>query len=437
MEIKGRNWSPRGTRRRGFKSFTSRLAVRVLAVVAVIGTYHCLDLHIQYRNSMRAKYSATQFTALSDYDQATLSSHGWEVDSGSPNPDRAALLDNRKHWKRLGGGREGDVFTYNDTVIKVYNEQTSPFRNCMPGSAGRGPRRWPTEIPASLVMGGHEGISTPPNQGAYKDMFVPVKDYFLAASDPSQAPKWHLVTPFLKSGTLKTLAKKLRTSETPLTYREVDVMFRPSFEALLDALHDLHRSHDLCHDDVKMDNVFVASGDDPRAWKIGDLGNAREPGHAYHASRLWIADTPQLRDCRANDALRLARSYLSFVRLAAGDPQRFDAAFYDGVEPLSRFYWAAAGAGAASLASAADVKGLSEAYPPMRDGDEMVWDAVEPAEVDASGTTTALVTTLFGWNPLLRNTITMELRVGAKEDLGQLFGLTNIFGVPVTACPVV
>ncbi|KAK2031708.1 hypothetical protein LX32DRAFT_256571 [Colletotrichum zoysiae] len=210
--MKGRNWSPAGARRRGLKSFAARLSLRILAVASIVFMYHVLELHFRYREAMRLKYLPTVFGNLSERDEALLAGTGWEPGADATNAERRALLDNRRHWKRLGKGREGETFTFNDTVIKVYDEESSPFRNCMPSTGGP-PRRWPTEIPASLVMGGREGSSSssssPPGDDPNKEMFVPVKDYFLAAADPLQPPKWHLVTPFLKSGTLKNLAKKL------------------------------------------------------------------------------------------------------------------------------------------------------------------------------------------------------------------------------------
>ncbi|KAF9876666.1 hypothetical protein CkaCkLH20_06074 [Colletotrichum karsti] len=432
LKLRTCNWSPRGTRRRGVAGFATRHALRFLAIAAIFTTYHCLDLHVRYRNSVRDKYSSTQFTILSDYDEAVLGSSGWEPDSHSSNPDRMAMLEDRPSWKRLGGGREGEAFIYNNSVIKVYNEESSPFRNCMPDTDD-GTRRWPTEIPVSLIMGGHQDASTPPNDDVYSDMFVPVQDYFLATTNPSQPPKWHLVTPFLKAGTLFKLAKRLRTSENPPTYHEVDMMFRPSFESLLSALDYLHLAHNLCHDDIKMDNIFVGSETDPRRWKLGDLGNAREPEHPYHFTPLWTADTPQLRDCRANDALRLTKSYLEFIRIASGNPGDFDVAFFQGVEPASRFYWTIAGS--KSPVSAATVRELSQGYPPMSEGDDMFWAALGRVEVKNAGGLNGVTKAFFGWSVPLGVAVIRELRVGAKELMGQIFGLTGILGVPIAACP--
>ncbi|KAL0936272.1 uncharacterized protein CTRU02_208487 [Colletotrichum truncatum] len=435
IKVKDRSWTHRGARLRGVKSLTSRLGFRFIIFAALVTIYHCLDLHIRYRNSMRAKYSATQFTKNTGYYEADLSRPSWETGRQSEPLERVILLENKKNWKRLGGGREGEVFIYNNSVIKVYDEESSPFRNCMQSISGN-PKRWPTEIPASLIMGGHDESLSALNDDSQKDMFVPVKDYFLAASGSLQSPKWHLVTPFYKEGTLSKLAKKLRTSDNPPSYHEIDMMFRPSFESLLSALDHLHQTHNLCHDDIKMDNIFVASEHDPRRWKVGDLGNAREPEHPYHFTPLWTADTPQLRDCRANDALRLVKSYLKFVRIASGNPEDFDVAFFQGVEPVSRLYWTMALDKSFILAE--DARQLSRAFPPLRDDDSAWWAGMDSVKVKAAHSgVNALITALVGWNVSLGRAVTEELRVGAKEVLGQMLGLTGIMGVPISPCQTV
>ncbi|KAK1978865.1 LOW QUALITY PROTEIN: hypothetical protein LZ30DRAFT_751840 [Colletotrichum cereale] len=434
--MKDRNWSPVGTRRRGLRSFAARLTLRLLAVASIVVVYHVLELHFRYREAMRAKYLPTVFGNLSEHDEAILASTGWEEPNmDATNAERSALLDNRRHWKRLGMGREGDTFTFNNTVIKVYNEESTPFRNCMQNTRGP-PRRWPTEIPASLVMGGLEGGSPPPDNDPNKELFVPVKDYFLAATDPLLPPKWHLVTPFLQSGTLKNLARRLRASGGDggggggPSHRELDRAFRPSFESLLAALEDLHAAHGLCHDDVKLDNVFVGSERDPGRWKLGDLGNAREPGHPYHATALWTADTPQLRDCRANDALRLTR----FLRRAGGDPAAFDEALFRGVEAFSRLYWAVVARAAHAPAGPATAAQLSRAYPPDGDGDGSPWMTTQPADVGGSRGWAPAAEAVLGWKWSLASAVKRELRVGAKEGPGKFWGLTWLFGIPVGAC---
>ncbi|GJC83066.1 hypothetical protein ColLi_05904 [Colletotrichum liriopes] len=380
---------------------------------------------------MRAKYMPTEFGILPDYDEETLARTEWNRDTDTTTMRRKALLDNRQHWKKLGKGREGETFTFNSTVIKVYNEETSPFRNCMQNTGGS-LMRWPTEIPASLIMGGHEDGSSPPNNNPYRELFVPVKDYFLATTDPLMPPKWHFVTPFLKSGTLKKLAKNLHASKDPPSYQELDQMFRPSFESLLSALDNLHLAHNLCHDDIKLENIFVASEYNPRLWKLGDLGNAREPDHPYHFTPLWTADTPQLRDCRANDALRLTRVYLQFLRHSSRNSAEFDEALFQGVDTLSRFYWTVARA--PTPATAAQIWQLSGVYPPQLDGKQTPWLTMQPADVKESRGWAPAAEAVFGWKWSLRGAVKEELRVGAKEDMGKYFGLTWVLGIPIGAC---
>ncbi|KAK1995551.1 hypothetical protein LX36DRAFT_672378 [Colletotrichum falcatum] len=471
--MKGRNWGPGGARRRGLKAFAARLPLRILAVASVVVAYHVLELHFRYREAMRLKYLPTAFDSppwRRDGGEAVLAgaAGGWQpLEGGANAEERGALLDNRRHWKRLGRGREGETFTFNGTVVKVYDEDSSPFRNCMPGNAAAGgpPRRWPTEIPASLAVGGHNngGGDNDDDDEANREMFVPVKDYFLAAADPLQPPKWHLVTPLLKSGTLKSLAKRLRAAGGGPSHGELDRAFRPSFESLLAALESLHAARGLCHDDVKLDNVFVGSeagpdtdtdagadqdrDEDPRRWRLGDLGNAREPGHPYHATALWTADTPQLRDCRANDALRLTRVYLQFLRRAARDTRAFDEALFRGAEPFSALYWAVVRAATAAPAAAAQVARLSRAYPPpppppgeldTEGSSSWITTQQQPIDVRGSGrswvTAAAAAEAVFGWRWSLASAVGRELRVGAKESPGTFWGVTWLLGIPVDAC---
>ncbi|RYP63280.1 hypothetical protein DL771_009351 [Monosporascus sp. 5C6A] len=46
----------------------------------------------------------------------------------------------------------------------------------------------------------------------------------------------------------------------------------------------------------------------------------------------------QSTDCRVNDAARLAKTYVTFLRLASSDEAAFDAAFCAGVGPWSELY---------------------------------------------------------------------------------------------------
>ncbi|KAL2758972.1 hypothetical protein ACRALDRAFT_1062057 [Sodiomyces alcalophilus JCM 7366] len=475
--IKGKSrhtCSPLRPRRKGASSWRllppSRLASRLLALVGFVALFHVVDLHMRFRHALRAKYLPTRFAHLSAQDDALLSRPGWYHGNGPSqqpeNIDRVMLLANRQDWRRLGGGREGEVFVYNGSVIKIYNDGTSPFRNCFPGDATTS-LPWPTEIPATLLLGGFHGY-----QGADEDStsmlrlgFMPVRDYFLASvpgrdGEPT-SPKWHLVTPFLSSGTLETLASTIRrqgevmsesNSFPPRSYRQVDEMYRPAFEGLLTALERMHEQRQLCHDDIKPENIFVASdptqqeGRPPR-WILADLGNARHPDHAYHrTSALWTADTSQLRNCRANDAVRLVKSYAAFVRAACADRADFDADFAEGVGPLSRMYWAVMAkmldrenrvdrdSGGVSAAQAA--ASLSRFYSPSSDAGDGRWPQQERAK-GGQWFPGSVLRTLAGFEEgALRLEVSRALRVGASERMGTVFGLSPLLGVPVSGCRV-
>src|SRR5690606_12814930 len=107
-----------------------------------------------------------------------------------------------------------------------------------------------------------------------------------------------------------------------------------------------HEDHNLCHDDVKTDNIFIspssstANSTGPQ-WLLGDLGNARHPSHPYHSSYLWAPLNSQLPDCRANDVFRLLKSYATFLRRSVSDAHAFDRVFFEGTEAWSCLYWRA------------------------------------------------------------------------------------------------
>ncbi|KAF2005520.1 hypothetical protein P154DRAFT_530717 [Amniculicola lignicola CBS 123094] len=172
--------------------------------------------------------------------------------------------------------------------------------------------------------------------------FLPLQSYFQTPSPSSynEAPTWHLVTPLVKDDTLVHLAH-LHEQQTNHTFREPDALYRPAFNTLLQSLTTLHAAG-FCHDDIKPANIFVST---PRSWILGDLGNVRHLSHPYHTSRIWRSDSAQLADCRANDAVRLLKTYLQFIRQASstskgeGGIGEFDVMFYEGREPLSILYW--------------------------------------------------------------------------------------------------
>ncbi|KAM0325770.1 hypothetical protein ACHAQA_007071 [Verticillium albo-atrum] len=425
----GRTWSPAG--RRVARRLPPRLVVRTLVVVTVLALFHLGDLHLQFRDAMRAKYSATDFTSLTQDEEALLVRNEWQSDV-IDGLDRATLLVNRPHWKRLGRGHEGDVFLFNNSVVKVYREDNSPLRNCVPGKPGM---RWPTEIPATLLLGGLEQERLHDDGDPFRSMFVPVQDYFLASIQDHQPPKWHFVTPFLRAGTAQKLAHDLSTAAEPFSYLELDRIYRPSFHALLSALTHLHTAHNLCHDDVKLDNIFIASAQDPKRWILADLGNARQPDHPYHASALWTADTAQHRDCRINDAVRLTKSYMQFVREAAADRTAFDAALFAGEMPLSRLFWSVMEAPPAS--AAAGVRERSVMYAPHVDGQETPGVALRlPEARPTGGFARGLLGIFMGQEAAAAAQVSSLLRIGAKEQLGKTLGMTAFFGIPQSGCGV-
>ncbi|KAL5119085.1 hypothetical protein ACEQ8H_003009 [Pleosporales sp. CAS-2024a] len=246
------------------------------------------------------------------------------------------LTSNRKDWNILNEGWEGKLFVYKSSVIKTFTPGRSPFRNCAPGMVDK----WPTEIAASLRFAGTEQKTDLDHDENLTRLtgFLPIRAYFKASPTPTSAPEWHLVTPLLRSGNLKDLAKRLSSrSAEGRSARELDATYRPAFEHLLYALQRLHDAR-YCHDDIKPENVFVQNENN---WLLGDLGNLRHVSHPYHSSRLWL-DNKQLPDCRSNDVMRILKSYLQFIKTASRQPEQFDIDFLQGKEPLSRLFWMAA-----------------------------------------------------------------------------------------------
>ncbi|RYO96711.1 hypothetical protein DL765_011511 [Monosporascus sp. GIB2] len=219
------------------------------------------------------------------------------------------LRQKRDEWKRIGGGFEGDLYVYNDTVIKTFVTSRSPLRNCINHFSAS------TEIPAMLLLGGRG------DHVARTAQFMPVKDYFLKPSADTEPASWHLLMPFLRGGNLKKLAQRLRSAGS--AYRDLDDRFRPSFNRVLAALETMRSGHGLCHDDIKPENIFVDSvsaGGAPSdtRWLLADFGNVREPPHPYHSTWIWTRHSNQNADCRVNDTVRLVKTYVTFLRLVGG-----------------------------------------------------------------------------------------------------------------------
>ena len=379
------------------------LRYRIVLVLFIFVLFEQHHFFFIYRGALAAKYASTEFTPSFKREH----SQPWVPDEESAHfQDR--LVANRAAWTTLGEGWEGKTFVYQDSVIKTFTPGRSPFRNCAPGTTKE---KWPTEIPASLYFGGSEHNATPSYGG-----FLPVKASFMATSSTRHA-EWHLVTPLLESGSLENLIMKVRRQGK--LYRDIDTQYRPAFERLLRTLQKLHEAG-YCHDDVKPGNIFVT---DDAHWVLGDLGNLRHISHPYHSSLLW-KENKQLSDCRANDAIRTLKSYMSFVRDSAIDTDAFNADFFETREPLSRLFWSAA---ANSLhLSAVELRVNSTIdYPQLHVEDMLSGSLLAPSRSHPW-------LSLFSqrWSRHYAVNQSLQTRIGEKR--ARRWALTWIFGVPVT-----
>jgi len=422
-----------GSRRRSPTRSTYRLKRTVIHRLALIAGICCalqfLRLHMLARHSLEAKYTTTEFS-----DTAELLHRYDFVLDGDVAANRSALIAAKASWCPLGSGCEGSTFAWDQHVIKTFKPKRSPLRNCLPRELAGNLQsidrrtcslgtRWPTEIPASLVMGTTQG-------------FLPVSDVFFASSSPEQEAQWHLVTPLMEGGTLQTLTKTLARNQTDtvLSIRTLDARFRPRFDELLVALQLLH-NQGLCHDDVKLDNVFVdkPSIAEDGLWLLGDLGNVRDITHPYHASRIWTHSNMQLPDCRANDALRATKTYLQFLRHAVDGPRStelgFDMALFKAREPWARLLWRVHGAGNH-----------------LRTGSVLEWSTGndQPASPASSVSVVHprpartwrrwLLLPFHGWQSTYERASTSALKITASDAWAKILGLTWILGVPVGRC---
>ncbi|GAB7324007.1 hypothetical protein MBLNU13_g07409t1 [Cladosporium sp. NU13] len=266
--------------------------------------------------------------------------------------------------------------------------------------------------------------------------FLPVGDVFYASSPPVQEAQWHLVTPLMAGGTLQTLAKTIARNQTntQLSIHSLDVRFRPRLNELLGALEILHNTG-LCHDDLKLDNIFVAqpSTEHDAMWLLGDLGNVREISHPYHSSRIWTHNNKQLPDCRASDALRATKTYLQFLRHAVSSSRDtrlgFDKALLEAKEPWARLLWRAYGAGNNLRA---------ESVLKWSTGDE---NPTNPASSNSSAHPRFAESWVMwrllpfhGWQGTHERASASALKITASDAWAKILGLTWILGVPVGRC---
>lgn len=396
-----------------------------------------------YRGELLDKFSPTIFPNLTPQDEAILGDERWTWDE-TPKQERSTSGYSREHiwahrreWQRLGSGSEGEAFTYNGTVIKVYKTARFPFRNCVPESQYG--IRWPTEIAASLILGGMAQTDS-----TSEDMdFLPVTDYFISPETEDEPPRWHFLTPLLRSGSLVKLASHLRRSKHTYTARELDIIFRPSMERLLNTLNRTHVQHSLCHDDVKLDNVFlsgsralddVESLDEAKSWVLADLGNIRQLDHAYHSSMLWNqGDNNNLPDCRENDVWRLVKTYMQFLRAAVDDVATFDDQFFHSIQPWAQLFWKTADIiDRTEFISASSIRQLSE--------------KLEASCFGCGDTSSRYRGPADSWNPIARLLFSREqslawatkstLRMSSGDHVARNLGMSAVLGVPVEPCRV-
>lgn len=410
---------------------------KTVALLFLVAAFlHFIVVSRSNRNALSAKYSPTVYSSLSTQQNENLAGDHWRWDSkATPNAldseySRKRLLENRHNWRALGSGFEGETFTYDGVVIKAYRSANAPFRNCVPGLGLS--LRWPTEISASLVLG---GLAENTTVGEH-DNFVPVVDYFLAPVDNDEHLKWHFVTPFLSAGHLKSLAKRIRRSEQKYTAQELDILFRPSFEHVLVALDVMHTSHDLCHDDIKPDNIFLATSTDGTTnanetthWLLADMGNVRQVNHPYHQSIIWTRDN--LPDCRANDAFRLVKSYMKFLSRASHDSAAFNEQFLAGETAWSRLFWATWRDVQQNVpVSAARLSARSQSL------DFVPGSHSRPSSLGRWPTELRdpVYWSLLGREKMLAREVKNKLFIGATEIPARLWGMSPILGIPVPEC---
>jgi serine/threonine protein kinase len=415
-------WKPTRSHYRLKRTLLHRLAV----VAGICCAVQIIQLHVQARHSLEAKFTTTRFE--NDAEVSSL------YNNISSTFDRDGLLAARSDWRLLGSGCEGSAFTWNGLVIKAYKTTRSRFRNCLSSSLVEDlglndvddyqyPTRWPTEIPATLLAGSEPG-------------FLPARDAFFASSSPTEEAQWHLVTPLARGGTLQTLARQVSQSapQAELSIQSLDSRFRPKFNDLLLAIQYLHMQG-LCHDDIKPDNIFVgASGsEEDGPWILGDLGNARHLSHPYHASRVWTQSNNQLPDCRANDALRAVKTYLQFLRQisstssAMRPEEDFNLALSDAKESWARLFWLADSAGN-------DLR-IDEVmrWAAMKETNAV--DIVPTPHRNVLGFTRAwLLSRFVGWQDELSRAADVALEISASDGWTRKLALTWFLGVPIGRC---
>ncbi|CCX30017.1 Similar to Serine/threonine-protein kinase WNK2; acc. no. Q3UH66 [Pyronema omphalodes CBS 100304] len=192
--------------------------------------------------------------------------------------------------------------------------------------------KWPAEIPATLYFANSNApgeFEAGLEEKRRKGGFIYAIDYFWVDGWLGGGG-WRLVTPFLTSGTLETLAGLVRHCK--MTPKELDLLYRKRFRGVLEALKEMH-DIGYTHDDVKMDNIFISP---TNSFLLGDLGNVREHAHDLHTLKDIHTGA---KDYRVGDTQRAIRTYLTFLRVSCGDKRWFDYEFGARREEWSKFYW--------------------------------------------------------------------------------------------------
>lgn len=343
--------------------FRQRRRLTRLIVCAGLTTLFFIGVAIHYNRSWPKEWLPTNFDVLSE--GAGVSVDEWISRMLPDEPIRSfngsGLDDQYIFSKQLSTGHEGataiyyDIRREEDVVIKTFTNKYRPLRNFLPTPLlkvfGANIERWPTEVPATLLMGGLEygsywsrssGASGTSGSKPLHD-FLPVYDYFVTRKEQERHGQWHLVTPLVHNGTLLQLATRIRTAHINSTNIIISVSalhatFQATFNHVLNMLSTLH-SHGLCHDDVKPSNIFVI---DDEHWVLADLGAVREIQHPLHRSIHWH-HLQQWPDCRQNDIRRAIKVYLSLLRDASteadGSTRAFDEQFMAGRASWASMYW--------------------------------------------------------------------------------------------------
>lgn len=434
-------WRPPHTLLRASPRSSRWLRVTLL-LAFVVGTFHCVERFHTFRAALLLKYTPTTFPRLTLEEQAALANPRWQwadhdLLDGRSIPEtysRKTLLADRHEWSRLGAGWEGETFKWGDSVVKVYEQQRAPFRNCVPGWVPE--LRWPTEISASLILGG----LSERNLLSADDVFLPVTDYFLSPPIGDQTTRWHFVTPFQRNGNVKGLGAKLWADEKDYTARDLDIIFRPSLERILQALNRMHVDYDLCHDDLKLDNIFLGSStlspgeemkpNETTHWLLADLGNARERDHPYHTSILWLQHKRNLADCGANDVFRLVKIYMDFLRRSVADVNNFNHEFFEASEPWSRLFWSILDeiwSGELLPTAASTLERSVTEFP-------AAGEPVEAIGRQPAGLSSLVTQLLWGRWWLLSKATKDAIGVSASEKVARFWGMVGLFGVPRQSC---